>query len=169
MKENASDFHFGHHIATPYLVVDDAVEAIDFYKRAFGAKEVMRIESGGKIAHAQIRIGNYHFRISDEHPEAGALGPKSFGGSPVRTYLYVRDADSFVGRAVAIGATLRQMVDEQIHGDRCGSLEDPFGHIWHIATHRDSSSVQPIQQCTVFPEDRGGHGAGSRHPVMRDR
>jgi len=118
----------------------------------------MRIESGGKIAHAQIRIGNYHFKISDEHPEAGALSPKSRGGLPVRTYLYVRDADSFVGRAVAIGATLRQMVDEQIHGDRSGSLEDPFGHIWHIASHRDSASAHAIQQFTEFPADRAGTG-----------
>jgi PhnB protein len=138
-----------HHIATPYLVVDDAVAAIDFYKRAFGAKEVMRIEFGGKIAHAQIRIGNYHLKISDEHPEAGALSPKSLGGLPARTLLYVRDADSFVGRAVAIGATLKQMVDGKLHGDRSGSLEDPFGHIWHIASHREDLSAQEIPYRTV--------------------
>ena len=136
----------GHHTATPYLVVQDAVEAIDFYTRAFGAKEVMRIESGGKIAHAQIRIGNSHIMISDEHPEAGALSPKSFGGSPVRIFLYVKNVDSFVGRAVAIGATLKQLVDEKVYGDRSGSLEDPFGHIWHVATHREDVSTVEIQQ-----------------------
>ncbi len=140
--------HAGRQTATPYLVVHDAVEAIDFYKRAFGAKEVMRIESNGKIGHAQIRIGNSHIMISDEHPEAGALSPKSYGGSPVRTFLYVKDVDTFVGRAVAIGAKLKQGVDEKIYGDRSGSLEDPFGHFWHVATHRKNVSADEIQQLT---------------------
>jgi PhnB protein len=148
MRSKTRTVPLGHHTATPYLVVNDAVEAIDFYKRAFGAKEVMRIESGGKIAHAQIRIGNSHIMISDEHPEAGALSPKSFGGSPVRTFLYVRDVDSFVGKAVAVGATLKQMVDEKVYGDRSGSLEDPFGHIWHIATHKEDVPASEIQQRT---------------------
>jgi PhnB protein len=136
----------GRHTATPYLVVENAVEAIDFYKRAFGAKEVMRIETNGKVGHAQIRIGNSHIMISDEHPEAGALSPKSFGGSPVRIFLYVRNVDSFVGRAVAVGATLKRLVDEKVYGDRSGSLEDPFGHYWHVATHRKDASNDEIQQ-----------------------
>jgi PhnB protein len=148
MRSKTRTVPLGHHTATPYLVVNDAVEAIDFYKRAFGAKEVMRIESAGKIAHAQIRIGNSHIMISDEHPEAGALSPKSFGGSPVRTFLYVRDVDSFVGKAVAVGATLKQMVDEKVYGDRSGSLEDPFGHIWHVATHKEDVPNDEIQQRT---------------------
>jgi PhnB protein len=137
---------FGHHTATPYLVVHDAGEAIDFYTRAFGAKEVMRVESRGRIGHAQIRIGNSRIMISDEHPETGALSPKSFGGSPVRIFLYVKNADNFVGRAVAIGAKLRQLVDETAYGDRSGSVEDPFGHIWHVATHRKDRSVDQIRQ-----------------------
>jgi PhnB protein len=86
--------------------------------------------------------------ISDEHPEAGALSPKSYGGSPVRTFLYVKDVDSFVGKAVAIGAKIKQGVDEKVYGDRSGSLEDPFGHIWHIATHREDVSATEIQQRT---------------------
>jgi len=146
MKRKLRSVPVGRHTATPYLVVHDAVEALDFYKRAFGAKEVMRIETGGKIAHAQIRIGNSHIMISDEHPEAGALSPKSYGGSPVRTFLYVKDVDRFVGKAVAIGAKLKQMVDERVYGDRSGSLECPFGHIWHVATHREDVSVDEIQQ-----------------------
>ena len=140
----------GHHTATPYLVVEDAVEAIDFYKRAFGAKEVMRIETGGKIGHAQIRIGNSHIMISDEHPEAGALSPKSFGGSPVRIFLYVTNVDAFVGKAVAIGAKLQQPVDDKFYGDRSGALEDPFGHIWHIATHKEDVAAGEIQQRAQF-------------------
>ena len=136
----------GRQTATPYLVVEDAAEAIDFYLRAFDAVEVLRVEANGKIAHAQILIGNSHIMISDERPEAGALGPKSFGGSPVRIFLYVKNVDSFVGRAVAVGAKLRQLVDEKVYGDRSGSLEDPFGHIWHVATRRRDLPAGEIQQ-----------------------
>ena len=150
----------GRQTANPYLVVDDAAEAIDFYVRAFGAKEVMRIESNGKIAHAQIRIGNSHIMISDEHPEAGAMSPKSFGGSPVRIFLYVKNVDSFVGRAVAVGAKVRRLVDEKIYGDRSGSLEDPFGHIWHVATHRKDIPADEIQQLTAIVANQPGGTEG---------
>ena len=136
----------GHHTATPYLVVSHAAEALDFYKRAFGAKEIMRVEVAGKVGHAQISIGNSRLMISDEHPDTGVRGPRSFGGSPVRIFLYVPNVDNFVGRAVAIGAKLRQPVDEKLYGDRSGSLEDPFGHIWHVATHREDVSADEIQQ-----------------------
>ncbi len=159
MKDKIRPMPAGRHTANPYLVVHDAVEAIDFYKRAFGAKEVMRIESSGKIGHAQIRIGNSHIMISDEHPEAGALSPKSFGGSPVRTFLYVRNVDTFVGRAVAVGARLRQTVDERVYGDRSGSVEDPFGHIWHVATHRKDVSAEEIQRRTDFNAGEAGNEA----------
>ena len=148
MTAKARAVPLGHHTATPYLVVSDAAEAIDFYKRAFDAKEVMRIETAGKIGHAQIRIGNSHIMISDEHPEAGALCPKSFGGSPVRIFLYVANVDSFVGKAVAIGARLQRLVDDKVYGDRSGSLEDPFGHYWHIATHKEDVLPGEIQQRT---------------------
>ena len=136
----------GRQTATPYLVVDDAAEAIDFYVRAFDAKEVMRIQADGRIAHAQILIGNSHIMISDERPKAGALSPKSIGGSPMRVFLYVKNVDSFVGRAVAVGAKLRQLVDEKVYGDRSGSVEDPFGHIWHVATRRKEKPAGEIQQ-----------------------
>jgi PhnB protein len=148
MRDKIKTVPVGHCTAMPYLVVNDAVEAIDFYKRAFGAKEVMRIESNGKIGHAQIRIGNSHIMISDEHPEAGALSPKSYGGSPVRIFLYVNNVDTFVGKAVAIGAKLLQMVDYKVYGDRSGSLEDPFGHFWHVATHKEDVPAAVIQQRT---------------------
>jgi PhnB protein len=136
----------GHHTATPYLVVNDAAEALDFYKRAFGAKELLRVERAGKVGHAQMRIGNSRIMLSDEHPETGVRGPQSFGGSPVRIFLYVANVDNFVGRAVAIGAKLQQPVDDKFYGDRSGSLEDPFGHIWHVATHREDVSAGEIQQ-----------------------
>ena len=136
----------GHHTATPFLVVNGAAEALDFYKRAFGAKEIMRVEVAGKVGHAQIRIGNSRIMLSDEHPRAGARAPRSFGGSPVRIFLYVPNVDTFVGRAVAIGAKLQQPVDEKLYGDRSGSLEDPFGHVWHVATHREDVPASEIQQ-----------------------
>jgi PhnB protein len=137
---------YGHRTATPHLVVNDAAEAIDFYTRAFDAHETMRVERDRKIRHAQIRIGNSCIMISDERPEAGLLGPRAIGGSPVRIFLYVPNADTFVGRAVAVGAKLRQQVDEKLYGDRSGSLEDPFGHIWQVATHREDLSVEEMQR-----------------------
>jgi len=139
----------GHHTATPYLVVNDAAEAIDFYIRAFGAKELMRVEHDGRISHAQIRIGNSRIMLSDEHPEAGVRGPRSFGGSPVRIFLYVANVDLFVGKAVATGAKLHLPVDDTRYRDRSGSLVDPFGHTWHVATHREDVSPEEIQMRAV--------------------
>jgi PhnB protein len=135
----------GHRTATPFLVVRDAAEAIDFYTRAFGAKELMRVEDNGRISHAQFRIGNSRFMLADEQPETGVRGPRSYGGTPLRIFLYVTNVDNFVGRAVAIGAKLQQPVDEKRYGDRSGCLEDPFGHMWHVATHRKDVSPQEIQ------------------------
>jgi len=136
----------GHHTATPYLIVNDAAEALDFYKRAFGAKETLRVEHSGKVGHAQIRIGNSRIMVSDEHPATGLRGPQSFGGSPMRIFLYVANVDLFVGKAVAIGAQLQQPVADKFYGDRSGSLEDPFGHTWHIATHKEDVPAAEIQQ-----------------------
>ena len=139
----------GHRTATPFLVVDDAAEAIDFYTRAFGAKELMRVEDNGRISHAQFRIGNSRFMLSDEHPETGVRGPRTFGGSPLRIFLYVDNVDRFVGKAVAIGAKLQQPVDEKRYGDRSGSLQDPFGYTWHVATHRRDLTPEEIRAGSV--------------------
>lgn len=139
----------GHRTATPFLVVDDAAEAIDFYTRAFGAKELMRVEDNGRISHAQFRIGNSRFMLSDEHPETGVRGPRTFGGSPLRIFLYVDNVDRFVGKAVAIGAKLQQPVDEKRYGDRSGSLQDPFGYTWHVATHRRDVTPEEIRTGSV--------------------
>jgi|SRR5687767_648680 PhnB protein len=139
----------GHRTATPFLVVKDAAEAIDFYRRAFGAKELMRVEDNGRISHAQFRIGNSRFMLSDEDLATGMRGPRSFGGSPLRIFLYVANVDNFVGRAVAIGAKLQQPVDEKRYGDRSGCLEDPFGHMWHVATHRKDVSPEEIRAASA--------------------
>jgi PhnB protein len=128
----------GYHTATPYLFVNDAARAIDFYKAAFKAKELMRMAApGGRVGHAQIKIGDSCIILSDESPEMGARGPKTLGGSPVMLYLYVKDVDAVVEQAVAAGAKLLHPVKDQFYGDRSGGLEDPFGHLWHIATRKE--------------------------------
>jgi PhnB protein len=126
----------GYHTATPYLIIKDAAKAIEFYKKAFGATEVMRFaQPDGKIGHAEIKIGDSHIMLADEFPEMGARSPQTLGGSPVSILLYVEDADAQAKLAVAAGAKVVRPVKDQFYGDRSGSFEDPFGHQWHIATH----------------------------------
>lgn len=126
----------GYHSVTPYLICDGAAAAIDFYVRAFGATELMRLPGpGGKLGHAEIRIGNSPVMLADEHREHGALGPKTIGGSPVLLVIYVEDVDAAVAQAVAAGGTLTREVADQFYGDRTGAVTDPFGHTWHIHTH----------------------------------
>ena len=126
----------GYHTLTPYLTIKNAAEALDFYKRAFGADETFRIASpDGKIGHAEIRIGDSAIMLSDEFPEMGARGPESIGGSPVMLHLYVENVDALVDRAVQAGGKLERPVADQFYGDRGGMITDPFGHKWWIATH----------------------------------
>jgi PhnB protein len=121
----------GYHTATPYLIVDGAAEAIEFYKKAFGAKEVFRMDGeGGKVGHAEILIGDSHIMLADGDPERGARGPKALGGSPISIVLYVENVDATVDQAVASGAKLLRPVADQFYGDRTGGIEDPFGHAW---------------------------------------
>ncbi len=126
----------GYHTATPYLIAKGAGTALEFYKKAFGAAERFRMDApDGKIMHSEFQIGNSIFMLADEHPEIGAKGPQAFGGSPVMIHLYVEDVDAVVKKAVASGAKLTRPVKDQFYGDRNGGLEDPFGHVWYIATH----------------------------------
>src|SRR5262245_48093260 len=128
----------GYHSVTPYLIVNGAAAAIDFYKKAFGATEVMRFDApGGKVGHAEIQIGSSKIMLADEHPEMGARGPLSFGGSPISILLYVEDVDAVVAQAVAAGATLQRPVADQFYGDRTGGVKDPFGHVWYVSTHKE--------------------------------
>ena len=136
----------GYHTATPYLIVKDAARAIDFYKRAFGAQEMMRFDRGGKIGHAEIKIGDSPIMLADEFPEMGARSPQSFGGSPISILLYVADVDALVAQAVAAGAKLQRPVEDKFYGDRSGSVEDPFGHVWHIATHKEDLTLEEMQK-----------------------
>jgi PhnB protein len=132
----------GYHSVTPYLIFKGAAAAIDFYKKVFGATELFRMPdaSGKLVGHAEIKIGDSHIMMADEYPEMGYLSPQTLGGTPVSILLYVEDVDSTVPRAVAAGAKLVQPIKDQFYGDRSGTLHDPFGHVWTIATHiRDVS------------------------------
>ena len=125
----------GYHSVTPYLAVDRATEAIRWYAQAFGATELMRLEHGGKIAHAEIKIGDSPIMLADEWKEGGHLSPATLGGSSVSLMVYVDDVDAVFAAAIAAGATETQEVRDQFYGDRSGNLVDPFGHRWTIATH----------------------------------
>lgn len=137
----------GYHTATPYLVVDGAERAIAFYQQAFGATEVMRLAMpGGKLGHAEVQLGESRIMLADEFPEWDARGPLTNGGTPVSIMLYVEDCDAIYARAVAAGATGLMPMQDQFYGDRSGSLRDPFGHKWHIATHKEELSQEEIQR-----------------------
>lgn len=126
----------GYHSVTPYLTVEGAANAIEFYKKAFGATELFRMAMPtGKVGHAEIRIGNSAIMLSDEFPDMGARGPHTIGGSPVKLYLYVENVDRVVEQAVAAGAKITQPVDYKFYGDRSGAVTDPYGHTWYVATH----------------------------------
>jgi PhnB protein len=126
----------GYHTATPYLIVDDAAEAIAYYTKAFGAKERGRMEApDGRIGHAELEIGDSIVMLSDPFPGAATRPPKELGGSSGSVFLYVEDVDAVVGRAVDAGATVTMEVADQFWGDRFGTITDPFGQIWSIATH----------------------------------
>jgi PhnB protein len=130
---------------TPHLVCNGAAEAIEFYKKAFGAVEEMRLPGpDGKLMHACVRIGDSALMLTDEWPDMGALGPKSLKGSPVTIHLYVPDVDATVGQAVAAGAKVTMPVADMFWGDRYGTLEDPFGHHWSVATHTRDLTPEEI-------------------------
>lgn len=137
----------GYHTATPYLIIQGAAAALDFYQKVFGATEMVRMaQPDGKIGHAEMRIGNSVVMLADEVPEMGYRGPKSIGGSSVSLLLYFEDVDAVVARAVAAGAKLTQPVRDQFYGDRNGTIEDPFGHVWTIATHTEDVSSEEMKR-----------------------
>ena len=137
----------GYHSVTPYLIIDGAARALDFYKRAFDAKELMRMPApNDRIGHAEIRIGNSVIMLADEHPEMDARSPGHYGGSPVTLMVYVEDVDRQFKQAVAAGATEVRPVADQFYGDRTGTIADPFGYTWTIATKREEVSPQEMQK-----------------------
>jgi PhnB protein len=137
----------GYHSITPYLIIRGAAEAIEFYKKSFGATELFRFPGpDGKIGHAEIRIGNSPIMIADEFADMGYNGPQSLGGSPVSIMLYVDDVDAVFKRAVEAGATVKEALQDKFYGDRMGTLTDPFGHRWHVATHKEDVSMEEMQR-----------------------
>jgi PhnB protein len=137
----------GYRSVTPYLAVDDAAGAIAFYKKAFGATEVMRMPApGGKVGHAEIEIGGSRIMLADEYPDMGFRSPRAYGGSPVGLHLYVADVDAVARQAVAAGARELRPVKDQFYGDRTGSFEDPFGHVWHLATRKEDLSADELKR-----------------------
>jgi PhnB protein len=137
----------GYHTATPYLIVQGAARALEFYQRAFGATEVMRFAGpDGKVGHAEIKIGDSIIMVADEFPEMGARSPQSLGGTPVGILLYFEDVDARFNQAVAAGAKVERPVQDQFYGDRSGTLVDPFGHKWTIATHKEDVSLEEVHR-----------------------
>ena len=139
----------GYHTLTPYINIKGAVVAIEFYKKAFGAKEIGRITmAGGTIAHAEIQIGDSKIMLAEESEQWGNKSPQALGGSPVSLCLYVEDVDVVFAQALAAGATVtgEMEVKDQFYGDRSGSLTDPFGHKWTIMTHKEDVSFEEMQE-----------------------
>lgn len=147
----------GYHSVTPYLIVNDAAAALDFYRDALGAEEVYRLPMGGKIGHAEIRIGDSMLMLSDEWPDMGALGPKTRGGATSTFVIYVEDADASFDRAVKAGATVDRPVENQAWGDRMGTVVDPFGHKWTLGTHIEDVSPDEMQKrMESWSKEQGG-------------
>lgn len=135
----------GFHTATPYLAIKGAAEAIEFYKKAFGATERFRLNmSDGGVGHAEIQIGNSNIMLADECGESGFQSPATLGGSSFGLHLYVEDVDARFAQAIAAGATVLNPVKDQFYGDRLGSLKDPYGHVWFLSTHIEDLSEEEI-------------------------
>ena len=137
----------GYHNITPYLIVRNAAAAIDFYKKALNAVELMRFPGpGGKLMHAEMKIGDSPVMLADEMPEEGHVGPQTLGGAAVSLLLYVENVDARFAQAIAAGATVKRAVADQFYGDRTGTLADPFGHVWSLATHKEDVSMEEMQR-----------------------
>ena len=146
----------GYHSVTPYLAIKGAADAIEFYKKAFGATELFRIpQPDGLIGHAEIRIGDSPIMLSDEFPELKHFGPLTLGGSSTSLLIYVDDVDSVFNQAIAAGAVQQRPVENKFYGDRSGSLIDPFGHVWHIATHTEDVSPQDMENRAAAAHGQG--------------
>jgi len=139
----------GYQAVTPYLIIKGAAQAIDYYKKVFGATELFRMDGpDGKVGHAELQIGDSHIMLADENPSMGTghASATTIGGSPVSLYLYLPDVDTVVDRAVAEGAKILKPVQDQFYGDRSGFIQDPFGHLWGVATHVEDVSPEEMEE-----------------------
>jgi PhnB protein len=147
MPRSANPVPKGYRTVTPYIIINGAARALEFYARAFGAVERLRMPGpNGTVGHAEIAIGNSRVMLADEFPAMGAKGPGAYGGSPVMLHLYVDDADAWTDRAVKAGAKLTRQVEDQFYGDRMGAVEDPFGYTWFLSTHVEDISAEEMQR-----------------------
>jgi PhnB protein len=149
----------GYHTVTPYLIIKGAGRALEFYKQAFGAKQRMRMDGpNGTVGHAEIEIDGSAVMLADEFPEMGYRSPQSIGGAGVSLVLYVTDVDARFNQAVAAGAKPLRTVEDQFYGDRSGTIEDPFGHVWTISTHKEDLTPEEIhKRAEAAMKQHGGH------------
>lgn len=137
----------GYHSVTPYIIVNEGENALQFYMKVFGAAVLMRLPGpGGKIGHAEMKIGDSYIMLADENPDVGALSPKSIGGTPVNLLVYVKDVDDVIKKAAGAGAKITREAEDKFYGDRTGGIEDPFGHQWTIATHIEDVSIEEMKK-----------------------
>jgi PhnB protein len=137
----------GYHSVTPYLIIKGAADAIEFYKKAFGATELFRMPApGGTVGHAEIKIGDSQIMLADESPEMGYVSPTTIGGTPVSLMIYVEDVDTVFNQAIAAGGEQLKPLQDQFYGDRSGTLKDPFGHTWHVATHKEDVAPEEMDK-----------------------
>ena len=136
----------GYHSITPYLIVNGGAKALDFYKKAFGATELFRMEHEGKIGHAEIKIGDSPIMLADEQPGMGYVGPQALGGTPVSLMIYVEDVDKTYKQAISSGGVEVKALQDQFYGDRSGTLKDPFGHVWTVATHKEDVTPEEMNK-----------------------
>ena len=146
MSSSVSPVPDGYHAVTPYLTIKDAAAALEFFKRAFGATVVVRMDGpDGTVGHAEIQIGDSKIMLSDEWEEGNCRSPQAYGGTPVSLHLYVPEVDKTVADAVAAGATLRDPIEDKFYGDRAGTVVDPFGHVWFVSTHVEDLTEEEMK------------------------
>ena len=147
MSDQVNPIPEGYHTVTPYLILQDAAQALEFYKEAFGAIEIVRMANpDGKVGHAEIKIGDSMLMLGEEALEMGYRGVQSYGGSPVSIMLYVEDSDTLFNQAVAAGAEVKQAMKDQFYGDRSGVVADPFGFQWHLSTHKEDVTPEDMKK-----------------------
>jgi PhnB protein len=147
MRAKVKPIPDGYHTITPYLSVNGATAAIEFYKRAFGAREVLKLaQPDGRVGHAELQIGESRIMLADEFPQMDFRSPPSIGGTAVHLHMYVENADAIVNQAVAAGAKLLRPVEDQFYGDRLGTVVDPYGHVWHVSTHTEDLSMDELRK-----------------------
>lgn len=147
MATNVKPIPDGYHSVTPYLIIKGAAAAIDYYKKVFGATELFRMAGpDGKVGHAEIKIGDSPIMLADEHPDLGHVGPQTLGGTSVGIMIYVDNVDKMFNAAIAAGGQQIKPVENQFYGDRSGTLKDPFGHMWTVATHVEDVAPEEMQK-----------------------